>query len=237
VSALLRVEGLTVTLNGSRAVRGVSLSVREGEVVSIVGPNGSGKSTLLMAIMGLLRPDGGRVIFNGSDVTALPANERARLGIRLVPSEREVFPLMTLRENLLVSWEAGPRKESFGEALERVLEVFPWMRQRLRVKAGNLSGGERRMLAIAMALMSSPRLLLVDEPSSGLSPRAVAAVLGSMRSLEGSGLSVLLAEQNLEVALKLSRRILVMRSGEVLAEREVSDPVAVSALIRSLLWG
>lgn len=237
MSALLSVERLSVTLNGTQALRDVSLSVREGEVVSVVGPNGSGKSTLLRAIMGLLRPEGGRVVFGGVDVTALPAKERARLGIRLVPSEKEVFPLMTLRENLLLSWETGPRREGFGEALERVIEAFPWMRKRLHVRAGDLSGGERRMLAIAMALVSSPRLLLLDEPSSGLSPKAVTSVLGSIKSLAGSGLSVLLSEQNVQVALKLSRRVVVMRSGSVLAEHEVSDPVAASDLIRGVLWG
>lgn len=237
MSALLRVERLEVTLDGTRALKDVSLSVREGEVVSVVGPNGSGKSTLLRAIMGLLRPDGGRVLFGGADVTELPADVRARLGIRLVPSENEVFPLMTLRENLLISWERGPRRERFVDALERVLSAFPWMRQRLDVRAGNLSGGEKRMLAIAMALVSSPRLLLLDEPTSGLSPKAVAAVLQSIGSLAGSGLSVLLAEQNVQVAVKFSRRVVVMRSGEVLAEHEVSDPVATSDLIRSVLWG
>ncbi len=235
--SLLRVEGLTVALDGSSALREVSLSVGEGEVVAVVGPNGSGKTTLLRTVAGFLRPSAGRVIFDGKDVTQLPPSRRSRLGIRLVPSEMEVFPAMSLLENLRTSWEAGARRVPFGEALERVVQVFPWMEGRLRVRAGDLSGGERRMLAIAMALVSSPRLIMIDEPSSGLSPKSLSAVLASISSLSVSGLSVLIAEQNVQAALSVSKRVVVLRSGSKTAEHEVSDRGEVSALIRKAIWG
>ena len=235
--SLLRVEGLSVRLGGSVALREVSLQVGEGEVVAVVGPNGSGKTTLLKTIAGLLRPSSGRIVFDGADVTSLRPSERSRLGIRLVPSEMEVFPAMSLLENLKVSWESGAKREPFEEALERVAQAFPWIEGRLRVRAGNLSGGERRMLAMAMALISSPRLLMVDEPSSGLSPKSLSAVLGSISSLSNSGLSVLLSEQNVEAALRVSKRVAVLRSGTKLAEYEVSDRAEVTALIRRAIWG
>jgi branched-chain amino acid transport system ATP-binding protein len=234
---LLRVEGLSVSLDGSVALRGVSLQVEEGEVVAVVGPNGSGKSTLLKTIAGFIRPSFGRMVFDGADVTSLRPIERSRLGIRFVPSEMEVFPAMSLLENLKVSWESGARREPFGEALEKAAQAFPWIEGRLRVRAGKLSGGERRMLAIAMALISSPRLLMIDEPSSGLSPKSLSAVLGSISSLSGSGLSVLLSEQNVEAALRVSKRVVVLRSGTKLAEYEVSDRAEVTALIRRAIWG
>jgi len=237
MKSLLRVEGLSVRLDGSVALREVSLQVGEGEVVAVVGPNGSGKTTLLKTIAGLLRPSSGRIVFDGADVTSLRPSERSRLGIRLVPSEMEVFPAMSLLENLKVSWESGARREPFEEALERVAQIFPWIEGRLRVRAGNLSGGERRMLAMAMALISSPRLLMVDEPSSGLSPKSLSAVLGSISSLSNSGLSVLLSEQNVEAALRVSKRVTVLKSGTKLAEYEVSDRAEVTALIRRAIWG
>ena len=235
--SLLSVEGISVRLDGSVALRDVSLHVGEGEVVAVVGPNGSGKSTLLRTIAGFLRPSVGRVVFDGADVTPLRPSERARLGIRLVPSELEVFPAMSLLENLRVSWEGGARRETFDEALERVVQTFPWIEGRLRVRAGNLSGGERRMLAMAMALLSSPKLLMIDEPSSGLSPKSLSAVLGSISSLSSSGLSVLLSEQNVDAALRVSKRVVVLRSGVKLAEYEVSDRAEVAALIRRTIWG
>jgi ABC-type branched-chain amino acid transport systems, ATPase component len=137
--SLLRVEGLSVRLGGSVALREVSLQVGEGEVMAVVGPNGSGKTTLLKTIAGLLRPSSGRIVFDGADVTSLRPSERSRLGIRLVPSEMEVFPAMSLLENLKVSWESGARREPFEEALERVAQIFPWIEGRLRVRPGNLS--------------------------------------------------------------------------------------------------
>ena len=237
MKSLLCVEGLSVSMDGSVALREVSLQVGEGEVVAVVGPNGSGKTTLLKTIVGFLRPSFGRVVFDGVDVTSLRPSERSRLGIRLVPSEMEVFPAMSLLENLKVSWESGARREPFEEALERVAQVFPWIEGRLRVRAGNLSGGERRMLAMAMALISSPKLLMIDEPSSGLSPKSLSAVLGSISSLSGSGLSVLISEQNVEAALRVSKRVVVLRSGTKLAEYEVSDRAEVTALIRRAIWG
>jgi ABC-type branched-chain amino acid transport systems, ATPase component len=235
--SLLSVEGISVRLDGSVALRDVSLHVGEGEVVAVVGPNGSGKTTLLRTIAGFLRPSVGRVVFDGADVTPLRPSERSRLGIRLVPSEMEVFPAMSLLENLRVSWEGGARRETFDEALERVVQTFPWIEGRLRVRAGNLSGGERRMLAMAMALLSSPKLLMIDEPSSGLSPKSLSAVLGSISSLSSSGLSVLLSEQNVDAALRVSKRVVVLRSGVKLAEYEVSDRAEVAALIRRTIWG
>jgi branched-chain amino acid transport system ATP-binding protein len=235
--SLLRVEGLSVRLDGSVALREVSLQVGEGEVMAVVGPIGSGKTTLLKTIAGLLRPSSGRIVFDGVDVTSLRPSERSRLGIRLVPSEVEVFPAMSLLENLKVSWESGARREPFEEALKRVAQIFPWIEGRLRVRAGNLNGGERRMLAVAMALISSPRLLMVDEPSSGLSPKSLSTVLGSISSLSNSGLSVLLSEQNVEAALRVSKRVAVLGSGTQLAEYEVFDRAEVTALIRRAISG
>jgi branched-chain amino acid transport system ATP-binding protein len=196
-----------------RAVRNVSLTVAEGEAVALIGANGAGKSSLLRAISGLMKPVGGSVFFRGADVTGIEPFRLARAGMAHVPEGRRVFARMTVRENLLVGAYAtqGQVKQGF----ERVYALFPRLCERERQLAATLSGGEQQMLAIARALMSRPRLLLMDEPSLGLSPRLTRLVFRTIGDLHSEGTSLLLVEQNARQALRLASRGYVLKAGEL----------------------
>lgn len=212
---LLAVESLDVRHGLLQAVRQVSLTVNEGETVALVGANGAGKTTLLRAIAGAHRPAGGRIIFDGADITAVPAYRRVRLGIALVPEGRRLFPGLTVEENLLT---AGAARSSGPWNVERVLDAFPILRPLRRRPARTLSGGEQQAAAIGRGLMSNPRLLLLDEISLGLAPIAVDAVYAAFRTLKDSGTTVLLVEQDLARAMRVSSRILCLLEGRVVLE-------------------
>jgi branched-chain amino acid transport system ATP-binding protein len=213
---LLQVDNIEVRYGNIRALKGVSFEVREGEVVALLGANGAGKTTTQKTVSGMLRPMSGTISFAGRRIDGIPAHELIRLGICHVPEGRHVFPRMTVAENL----DMGAfRFKSVDQAdLERVLELFPRLRERLKQQAGTLSGGEQQMLAIGRALMGKPRLLLLDEPSMGLAPLIVAQIFDIVREINTSGVTVLLVEQNAAQALGLADRGYVLETGELVLQ-------------------
>jgi branched-chain amino acid transport system ATP-binding protein len=202
------------------AVRGVSLAVNEGEILALVGANGAGKTTLMRTIAGAHKPFAGRITFDGQDVTGMPAHKRVGLGIALVPEGRRLFTGMTVEENLRVAGAHG-RKGSW--TLEAVLEAFPQLKPKLKARAGDLSGGQQQATAIGRALMTNPRLLLLDEVSLGLSPLAVDQVYDSLRGLMSGGTTIILVEQDLSRALAVAGRIACMLEGSIVLEGAASD--------------
>jgi branched-chain amino acid transport system ATP-binding protein len=217
---VLAVEQLDAHHGLLHAVRGVSLSVADGETLALVGANGAGKSTLLRTIAGGHRATRGRILFDGADVSSLPAHRRVRLGITLVPEGRRLFPEMTVEENLLVAGRAG-RKGDWG--LRRVYETFPMLGQLRRKRAATLSGGEQQATAIARALMTNPRLLLIDEASLGLAPVVVDRVYESLAEVVGSGTTVVLVEQDLGRALAVASRVACMLEGRIVLEGAAAE--------------
>ncbi len=207
----LRLEGLDARYGASRVLQGVSLEVPAGAVVGLVGRNGAGKSTLLKSVMGLAPPTAGRVMFAGQDLAGLLPHTIARRGIAYVPEDREVFPSLTVAENLTL----GARRGGGGWALESVFASFPALAERRRAGAGTLSGGEQQMLALARALMTNPRCVLLDEPTQGLAPAAIEHLAGIVIGLRADGASVLLVEQNLAFAARLADTLAVLGKGQV----------------------
>jgi branched-chain amino acid transport system ATP-binding protein len=216
--SILEVRDLDVRHGLLQAVRGVSLSVEKGETLALVGANGAGKSTLLRAIAGAPpAPVGGSIVFDGADVMRMRAHDRVRTGIALVPEGRHLFPSLTVEENLLVAGRPGDWN------VERVLEAFPMLRGRRRHRAGTLSGGERQATAIGRALMSNPRLLLLDEVSLGLAPVAVEDVYRSLATVIEGGTTVLLVEQDLTRALDTAQRVMCMLEGRLVLEGRAGE--------------
>ena len=211
----LEVEGLTVRYGAQEALRGVSLDVGPGEVVALLGANGAGKTTTLRAVSGLLRPAAGHVRLDGRRLDRLAAHEAVAAGMAHVPEGRRVFARMTVEENLELG--AYTVRKGAREALEAVLALLPVLGERRGQSAGTLSGGEQQLLALGRALMSSPRVLLLDEPSTGLAPQAVEAVLAVVAARAAAGTAVLLVEQDAGVALSLASRAYVLETGEVVA--------------------
>ena len=212
---LLAVRGVETWYGQVRALKGVDLDVHEGEIVTMIGANGAGKSTLMMTICGQPRARTGSIEFDGIHIAAMPTHEIMRLGFAQSPEGRRIFPRMTVMENLQMG-TAINRSAAFERDLERVLVIFPRLKQRLQYRGGTLSGGEQQMLAIARALMMRPRLLLLDEPSLGLAPLLVKQIFGVIGELNrNDGLTVLLVEQNAYHALRLAHRAYVMVTGEI----------------------
>jgi branched-chain amino acid transport system ATP-binding protein len=212
---LLTVEGLRVSYGAIQALRGISLEVREGEVVALIGANGAGKTTTLRAISGMLRPSAGAVRLGGADVTGHPSHRLVARGMAHAPEGRGIFLNLTTLENLELG--AWPRSDRAGVRadLERAFSIFPVLGERRAQVAGTLSGGEQQMLAVARAMMSRPRLLLLDEPSLGLAPQVVERIFGVLRDVSESGVSLLLVEQNAHKALRLAHRAYVLEAGEI----------------------
>ncbi|KAA0207775.1 ABC transporter ATP-binding protein [bacterium] len=215
---LLIVEKVDVYYGAVQALRGVSLQVHEGEVVTLIGCNGAGKTTTLNTICGLLRPRLGRVLYQGNDISRRPAHELVRQGLVMAPEGRGIFPNLTVAENMDLGAFTRSDKAGIAADLERGYALFPRLRERINQKAGTLSGGEQQMLAIARALMARPRLLLLDEPSLGLAPLLVKTIFETIDRINGEGVSILLVEQNANAALKHSRRAYVLQSGEICQE-------------------
>ncbi|HVO01795.1 MAG TPA: ABC transporter ATP-binding protein, partial [Candidatus Cybelea sp.] len=215
ISPVLELLDVHTAYGNIRALKGISLKVERGEIVTLIGANGAGKSTLLMTICGSPRAREGAITFEGRDVSRLPTNEIMRLGIAQSPEGRRIFPRMTVLENLQMgALNADPKV--FDEDLKRVLAMFPILEKRQGQRGGTLSGGEQQMLAIARALMSRPRLLLLDEPSLGLAPLIVKQIFGIIREInEQQGVTVFLVEQNANHALKLAHRGYVMVNGKI----------------------
>jgi branched-chain amino acid transport system ATP-binding protein len=213
MSALLNIDGLSVAYGQVSALRDVSISINAGEAVALVGANGAGKSTLFKSIVGFLRPRSGRLHFLGKDMAGVSPERRARLGLGYAPEGRRVFPGMTVRENLEVAVFAG--KTEREQRLQRAFALFPQLAERHAQLAWQLSGGQQQMLAIGRALMGRPRLLLLDEPSLGLSPKLADEVLAAVRVIIQDGTAVLLAEQNVRKALTYCERAYVLEIGKV----------------------
>ncbi|MDQ1634177.1 MAG: branched-chain amino acid transport system ATP-binding protein [Frankiaceae bacterium] len=230
---LLEVDDVAVRYGAVQALRGVSLTVEEGEIVTLLGANGAGKTTTLRTVSSLLRPVTGEVRFDGKRVDTLPAHQVVGVGIGHVPEGRRVFPTMTVQENLQMG--AYRDRKHVKEDTERMLGMFPVLAERRKQDAGTLSGGEQQMLAIGRALMGRPRLLLLDEPSMGLAPLIVARIFQIIRQINADGTTVLLVEQNAAQALRLATRGYVLANGEIVlegtAKQLLEDPAVRSAYL------
>ena len=213
MSALLNVKDLKVSYGGINAVKGIDLYVNEGELVALIGANGAGKSSSMKAIAGLLTPSAGEIHFANQETRKLPAYELVRLGLGMVPEGRGVFKRMTILENLQMGAYLKTNPKDIERKLEEVYSYFPRLKERLSQLAGTLSGGEQQMVAMGRAMMAEPKLLLLDEPSMGLSPIMVETIFDVVRSLSSSGMTILLVEQNARLALQMADRAYVMESG------------------------
>jgi branched-chain amino acid transport system ATP-binding protein len=221
---MLKLDSVQVSYGAIQAVRGVSLEVPSGEVVAIIGANGAGKSTLLKSVVGLEPVSGGRVVLEGKDITSVPSHKRTGLGVALSPEGRGVFPDQTVRDNLLLG--AYSRKDDTAKLeakIERSYVLFPRLRERQEQMAGTLSGGEQQMLAIARALMSEPKLLLLDEPSLGLAPLIIQDIFKTIRSLREMGLTILLVEQMANQALAVADHAYVLETGRITHQGKGSE--------------
>ena len=220
---MLEIKDIHTYYGNIHALKGVSLTVKEGEVVTLIGSNGAGKTTTLRTIQGLLRPRQGTVLFEGKPLESLSTEAIVRLGISQSPEGRLIFPRMTVQENLEMG--AYLRNDTLGikSDMEKALNLFPRLRERISQKGGTLSGGEQQMLAIARALMSRPRLLLLDEPSMGLAPMLVSQIFAIVRDINAQGTTILLVEQNARMALSVAHRGYVIQTGEVVVAGTASD--------------
>ncbi len=231
---LLSINALEVRYDAVPALLGVSLVVGTGEAVALLGANGAGKSTLMKAVIGLLRPAAGRIAFDGRPIDVLRADRRARLGIGYCPEGRRTFPGMTVRENLAVACWGNARVRT--RRMDEIYAMFPALAERQSTRAWQLSGGQQQMLALGRSLMDAPRLLLLDEPSLGLSPLLTDEVLGRIPDIVAGGTSVLLAEQNAAKALRICTRAVVLKLGRVVAMGPAAD-LAASEEVRAAFLG
>jgi len=235
MSALLEVSGLRVNYGVIEAVKGIDFSLAQGKITSLLGANGAGKSTTLLALSGLLRADAGSIRFDGVELANLPSHRIVAAGLVQVPEGREILTSLTVRENLLLGGYRRREQKELGADLESLLELFPRLSERLDGRAGNLSGGEQQMLAVARALMAKPRLLLLDEPSMGLAPLLVQEIFRTLKALNESGLTIFLVEQNVRQALKIADHAYVMENGEIVlsgASAELLDnPKVIEAYL------
>jgi branched-chain amino acid transport system ATP-binding protein len=215
---LLALDHLRLAYGELAVCTDLSLQIDEGEIVALIGANGAGKSTTLRAVAGLLLPRAGTISFGGRDVTRLPAHERSRLGIALVPEGRHVFPFLTVRENLeLGGFKNRGERAKVKTMIDGIFDMFPRLRERASQNAGTLSGGEQQMLVLGRAMMSEPRVLCLDEPSLGLAPIVVQDIFKTIRTINASGTSVLLVEQNARYAFEMASRAYVLQTGTVIA--------------------
>ncbi len=225
MSTMLEISGLHVSYGAIQALHGVDLKVEEGQIVTLIGSNGAGKSTTLRAVSGLLKPVSGTITFHGQRIDGMKAHDIVRLGISQAPEGRGVFANMTVAENLDLGAYVRDDKAGIASDMERSLDLFPRLRERLQQKAGTLSGGEQQMLAIGRALLARPKLLLLDEPSLGLAPQVVATIFQILRDINKSGTTILLVEQNAHMALEVAHRGYVLEVGRVV----LSDDAKVLA--------
>jgi branched-chain amino acid transport system ATP-binding protein len=235
---VLKVENLVAGYGRTRILHGVNLHVPNGGLVALLGGNGTGKSTTLKAIVGLVAVQEGRVLLDGTDIDAVPAEKRSALGLSMVPQGKEVFAGMSVEENLLMgAFHRRKDRAGIAEDLESVYQRFKRLRERRKVNAGMLSGGERQMLSIGRSLMARPTMLLLDEPSAALAPRVVEEIADAILALRELGLTLLLVEQNVGMALDIADYIYVIRGGRIAYERAVGDGVAMEELQEFYLGG
>jgi len=221
--SLLSLEGLQVAYGGIRAVKGIDLAVEQGELVCLIGANGAGKTTTLKAITGLVPAAGGRIVYDGAQIAGERVHQIVRRGLVLVPEGRGVFAQLTIEENLAMGAYARSDRAGVATDVERAFTLFPRLKERRRQTAGTLSGGEQQMLAIARAMMSKPRLLLLDEPSMGLAPLMVEKIFEVIRAIASEGVTMLLVEQNARLALEASHRAYVLEGGLVALSGKASE--------------
>jgi len=216
---MLRIDGLNAAYGRIKVLWNLSLNVSSAEAVGLFGPNGAGKTTLVNCVVGFLKPISGKVFFQDKDITGMEPHEVVKLGIALVPQERELFPNMTVEENLRAGANYVPHaRERMLEAFDLVFTLFPILKERLKQKVGTMSGGEQRMVAVARALMSFPKLLVLDEPSVGLQPSIVSELFSKLREIKNQGVSILLIEQNVKQGLKVVERGYVIENGRIVLE-------------------
>ncbi|GGV15808.1 ABC transporter ATP-binding protein [Kitasatospora herbaricolor] len=235
MTALLEVENLRVSYGKIEAVKGISFTVNRGEVTTLIGTNGAGKTTTLRTLSGLLRPTAGKISFDGQPLNTVPAHKIVSLGLAHSPEGRHIFPRMTIEENLLLG--AFLRKDQAGITadVERAYGLFPILGERRKQAAGTLSGGEQQMLAMGRALMSQPKLLMLDEPSMGLSPLMMQKIMATIVELKASGTTILLVEQNAQAALSLSDQGYVMQTGQIVLTGTGADLLNDESVRKSYL--
>jgi branched-chain amino acid transport system ATP-binding protein len=232
---MLEIGAVDAGYSGFQALFGVSLEVRAGEAVAVIGPNGAGKTTLMRVISGLIRPNRGSISFEGVDLLATPAHRIVDLGIAHVPENRRLFPRMTVEDNLRMGAYMPRARARFRQRLEFVYELFPRLHERRRQFAGTLSGGEQQMCAIGRALMSEPRLLLLDEPSAGLAPVIVQQVFALVERIRASGLTVLIVEQNVRQVLRVVDRAYLLEAGSIRSSGPAAELLASAAIQEAYL--
>ncbi|MFF4419298.1 ABC transporter ATP-binding protein [Streptomyces sp. NPDC001549] len=215
MTALLKVEDLKVAYGKIEAVKGISFEVNEGEIVCLVGTNGAGKTTTLRTLSGLIKPKSGSITFDGQPLAAVPAHKIVSLGLAHSPEGRHIFPRLTIAENLQLGAFLRTDKEGIEKDVQRAYDMFPILGERRKQAAGTLSGGEQQMLAMGRALMSRPKLLMLDEPSMGLSPLMMQKIMATIKELKATGMTILLVEQNAQAALSLSDSAHVMEIGKI----------------------
>ena len=213
---MLKVENLKVNFGGIEAVKGISFEVNEGEIVTLIGSNGAGKSTTLRAISGLVKPSDGRILFEGEDITKIGSSEIVGKGITLCPEGRRIFPDLTVIENIKIG--AYLRNDDLSQDIEKCHRLFPILKEREKQLAGTLSGGEQQMLAVARSLMSRPKIMMLDEPSLGLAPLVVKDIFNILKEINEEGVTILLIEQNANMALRLADKAYVLETGTIAME-------------------
>ncbi len=234
---LLDISGLKVDYGGIHAIKGIDLHIARGELVALIGSNGAGKTTTLKTLAGLLQPAGGKVRYGGNSLHNVAAHQRAAMGIALVPEGRGVFARMTIAENLLMGAYSRSGRNEIAADLEGMYRLFPRLGERMHQLAGTLSGGEQQMVAMARALMSRPRLLMLDEPSMGLAPLMVQKIFDTIRGIAALGMSILLVEQNAKLALEVAQRGYVMESGRITLSGAAGELLGSEAVQRAYLGG
>jgi branched-chain amino acid transport system ATP-binding protein len=234
---MLEVKNLHVYYGAIHALKGITFHVDEGDIVALIGANGAGKSTTLSTISGLLPPREGGVVFRNEDITMTPAEQTVQKGVVQVPEGRKIFATLTVMENLEMGAYTQRNKVQFKKDLENAFTLFPRLRERQNQLGGTLSGGEQQMLAIARALMSNPSMLLLDEPSMGLSPILVEQIFEIVQNINKQGTSVLLVEQNAQMALSIADRAYVLETGEITLEGDAQDVLSNPSVIEAYLGG
>ena len=234
MSAMLEVKDLVVAYGKIKAVKGISFDVGEGEVVTLIGTNGAGKTTTLRTISGLLRPESGSITFQGQDLTKVPAHDIVQLGLAHSPEGRRIFPRLSVEENLLLG--AFARKDkAISSDLEAAYDLFPILKERSKQPAGTFSGGEQQMLAMGRAMMSRPKLLMLDEPSMGLSPLMMKRIMSTVTTLQQQGTTILLVEQNAQAALKRATKGYVLEVGKIVLSGTGSELLASDEVRKAYL--
>ena len=224
--SLLKITNLQVSYGGIDALAGISFDVEEGEIVTLIGANGAGKSTTLRTISGLVKAKAGRIVYDGRDITSMNPQKIVSEGIAMVPEGRHVFDNLTVKENLLIGAYLRKDRESINEDIEHIYTLFPRLHEREWQLAGTLSGGEQQMLAVGRAIMTQPRILMMDEPSLGLAPIVVKEIFSIIRTLNETGMTILLIEQNANAALRCSHRAYVMEMGRITMSGPSADLLA-----------